>query len=276
MVTAASHRGARDPAGRRAPGRRAADAPPRDARASARHPAPRGRGQQDGPRRLPRGRLRARSSRTSARSRARTGIDDAIALRAAVRARRRHGRRARRRTSTGTTARRCCRSWRPRRCARARAHARRSAFRCSAWRGPTATARRGYLGRVEAGSIAVGDAVTVLPSGRTTQVARDPHAATRAAAAARATARRRRRSTLDDEIDVSRGDMLVRGTTRRRRRARSTRRCAGSTSAPLDRAPHLPAAPHDARRARARSTRIDHLWNVSTQQAGAGAATRSR
>jgi sulfate adenylyltransferase subunit 1 len=66
---------------------------------------------------------------------------------------------------------------------------------------------RGYAGRVEAGEIAVGDAVTVLPSGRTTRVKEIRLGDTllpRAVSEQSVTLR------LEDEVDVSRGDMLVR------------------------------------------------------------------
>jgi len=66
---------------------------------------------------------------------------------------------------------------------------------------------RGYMGRVESGSIGIGDAVVVLPSGRTTRV-RD----IRVFEGTRAVARRHDGVTLllDDAIDVARGDMIVR------------------------------------------------------------------
>ncbi|WP_300318779.1 GTP-binding protein [Accumulibacter sp.] len=65
---------------------------------------------------------------------------------------------------------------------------------------------RGFMGRVESGELAIGDAVTVLPSGLETRV-RDiqvlgeslPHAVAEQSVAI----------LLDDEIDVSRGDMIV-------------------------------------------------------------------
>ncbi len=65
---------------------------------------------------------------------------------------------------------------------------------------------RGYMGRVESGTISVGDSVTALPSGNTTRVkdivtlngslksARAPQSIT---------------VLLENEIDISRGDMLV-------------------------------------------------------------------
>ena len=67
---------------------------------------------------------------------------------------------------------------------------------------------RGYAGQIVSGTIRVGDVITILPSGRTTRVkrivtwdgdlpiARSPMSVT---------------LTLEDEVDVSRGDMLVTG-----------------------------------------------------------------
>lgn len=65
---------------------------------------------------------------------------------------------------------------------------------------------RGFMGRIEAGEVSVGDEITVLPSGRTTQVSEivtyDGNLQT-AYAPQSITIR------LTDEIDVSRGDMFV-------------------------------------------------------------------
>jgi sulfate adenylyltransferase subunit 1 len=65
---------------------------------------------------------------------------------------------------------------------------------------------RGYTGRIEAGAVAVGDEVLHLPSGRTTRVReiRLGDALLDEAVAEQSVA-----LLLDDELDVSRGDMLV-------------------------------------------------------------------
>jgi len=65
---------------------------------------------------------------------------------------------------------------------------------------------RGFMGRIEAGQVAVGDEVTLLPAGRTTRV-KDIvtyDGSLKTAAAPQSVA-----LTLTDEIDISRGDMLV-------------------------------------------------------------------
>jgi sulfate adenylyltransferase large subunit len=66
---------------------------------------------------------------------------------------------------------------------------------------------RGYAGRIESGAVAVGDEVVALPSGRRSRVARITtydgdlqHAFTPMSVTI----------TLEDEIDISRGDMIVR------------------------------------------------------------------
>jgi sulfate adenylyltransferase subunit 1 len=65
---------------------------------------------------------------------------------------------------------------------------------------------RGFAGRVESGEIAVGDRVQVLPSGRTTRVKalRLGDAVLREALSEQSVT-----VVLEDEIDVSRGDLLV-------------------------------------------------------------------
>ena len=65
---------------------------------------------------------------------------------------------------------------------------------------------RGYMGRIESGEIAVGDEVTILPSGRTTRVEAihlGCHLFERAGAGQSVTL------LLEDEIDISRGDQIV-------------------------------------------------------------------
>ena len=65
---------------------------------------------------------------------------------------------------------------------------------------------RGFAGRIESGEIAVGDAVTVLPSGRSSTV---KEIVTYDGNLPRAYAPQSLMLTLADEIDISRGDMLV-------------------------------------------------------------------
>lgn len=65
---------------------------------------------------------------------------------------------------------------------------------------------RGFMGRIEAGSIAVGDGVTVLPSGQTTTV-KDVQLAGQSIGSA--FVEQSVTLLLADEIDISRGDMIV-------------------------------------------------------------------
>ncbi len=65
---------------------------------------------------------------------------------------------------------------------------------------------RGYMGRIESGEIAVGDEITVLPSGRTSKV---KEIATYDGNLQRAYAPQSVTLTLEDEVDISRGDMFV-------------------------------------------------------------------
>ncbi len=121
---------------------------------------------------------------------------------------------------------------------------------------------RGYLGRIEAGAIAVGDPVTILPSGRTSTV-RAIGAYDRSLP--RAQLHDAITLTLADEIDVSRGDMIV-GSADAPEPSRSvTATLCWFDERPLDRR-RTYVLRHTTREVRARPDRIDHLWNVSTQQ----------
>lgn len=65
---------------------------------------------------------------------------------------------------------------------------------------------RGYAGSVASGSVAVGDEIQVLPSGKRSRV---KQIVTWDGNLARASAQQAVTLTLEDEIDISRGDMLV-------------------------------------------------------------------
>ncbi len=65
---------------------------------------------------------------------------------------------------------------------------------------------RGYMGRIESGEIAIGDEVLVLPSGRKTRV-RDIRLLDRSLP--QAGSGRSVTLLLEDEVDISRGDMIV-------------------------------------------------------------------
>jgi sulfate adenylyltransferase subunit 1 len=66
---------------------------------------------------------------------------------------------------------------------------------------------RGYMGQVESGEVAVGDEVQVLPSGRATRV---KEIRLGDASLPRAVSEQSVTLLLEDDVDVSRGDMIVR------------------------------------------------------------------
>ena len=126
----------------------------------------------------------------------------------------------------------------------------------------TATQPRGYMGRIESGSIAVGDEIKVLPSGRTTRV-RDlrTFAGSQRSAGLHAPVT----LVLADALDISRGDLIVRADD-----ALAASRSAQASvcwlgDEPLDARRRL-LLRHATREVRARVERIDHRWNVSTQE----------
>ena len=65
---------------------------------------------------------------------------------------------------------------------------------------------RGFAGRIEAGEVSVGDEITILPSGRSTRV---KEIVTVDGKLQTAFAPQSVQLTLEDEIDISRGDMFV-------------------------------------------------------------------
>jgi bifunctional enzyme CysN/CysC len=66
---------------------------------------------------------------------------------------------------------------------------------------------RGFSGTIASGTLRVGDEVTVLPSNKTTRVRR---IVTQDGDLAEANSPQSVTVTLDDEIDIARGDMIVR------------------------------------------------------------------
>jgi len=126
---------------------------------------------------------------------------------------------------------------------------------------PSAASSRGYMGRIESGSIAVGDAVTVLPSGR---VSRVREIRTHAGAQRRAGLHAAVTLVLDDALDVSRGDMLVHtGAPPTISRTLDAMVCWLSETPLETRRKYM--VRHTTREVRARVDGINHLWNVATQ-----------
>jgi len=127
---------------------------------------------------------------------------------------------------------------------------------------------RGFMGRVESGEIAVGDAVTVLPSGRASRVraieiggARQPLAIHEQSVTLR----------LEDEIDVSRGDMIVKTS--------EPPRVVRELEADLCWLSEQPLSPartyllrHTTREVKAKVARIEHRLDLNTlDRVGTGA-----
>jgi sulfate adenylyltransferase subunit 1 len=137
---------------------------------------------------------------------------------------------------------------------------------------PTATEPRGYMGRIESGSVAVGDRLVVLPSGIETtvrEIRTFDGALPRAALHAAVTL------VLGDDVDVSRGDMLAAADG-----PPAVARDIDATLCWLGDAPLDPGRTywlhHTTRDVRARIGRIDHRWNIATQEREAAPAALLR
>ncbi|WP_332670444.1 sulfate adenylyltransferase subunit CysN [Aromatoleum sp.] len=119
---------------------------------------------------------------------------------------------------------------------------------------------RGFMGRVESGEIAVGDAVTVLPSGRTSTI-KDVQLG--GASIGRAIHEQSVTLLLADEIDISRGDMIVK-TAEQPQQAKQI----DATVCWLSETPLSPARTyllrHTTREVKAKVAKIDHRLDVNT------------
>ena len=119
---------------------------------------------------------------------------------------------------------------------------------------------RGFMGRVESGEIAVGDSVAVLPSGLTTRV-RDIQLGGRSQPMA--VADQSVTLLLADEIDVSRGDMIVKVDARPEPKTAIRADLCWLSESPLDsRRRYL--IRHTTRDVKARLATIDHRLNMAT------------
>ena len=119
---------------------------------------------------------------------------------------------------------------------------------------------RGFMGRVESGSVRVGDAVTVLPSGLTSTVkaiqiggADLPEAVTEQSVTL----------LLADEIDTSRGDMIVKSAEAPAAVKEIRANLCWLSETPLDRA-RTYLIRHTTRDSKAKLTGIDHRLDVNT------------
>jgi sulfate adenylyltransferase subunit 1 len=119
---------------------------------------------------------------------------------------------------------------------------------------------RGYAGRIESGSIQVGDEVTVLPSGLTSSVAQ---IVTLDRELARAAAPQSVQITLDDPLDVSRGDMIVKSDDLPRVATQFAARICWFAPQPLDLARKY-LIKHTTRTVKVMVTAIEHQVDVNT------------
>jgi sulfate adenylyltransferase subunit 1 len=120
---------------------------------------------------------------------------------------------------------------------------------------------RGFAGRIEAGEVSVGDEISILPSGRSTKVKRiftyDGDLQT-------AFAPQSVTLVLEDEIDISRGDMIVKssGLTPRVEKEFEANLCWLS-EAPLDKGRKY-LVKHTSRMVKSLFSRVDYRVDVNT------------
>ncbi|MDR1063711.1 MAG: sulfate adenylyltransferase [Azoarcus sp.] len=119
---------------------------------------------------------------------------------------------------------------------------------------------RGFMGRIESGTVKAGDAVTVLPSGRSTTVKSVQLGGANIGAAL---AEQSVTLLLDDDIDISRGDMIVAGAAAPQARKEIDAIICWLSESPLDRARTF-LIRHTTREVRARLTDIAHKLDVNT------------
>jgi sulfate adenylyltransferase subunit 1 len=119
---------------------------------------------------------------------------------------------------------------------------------------------RGFMGRVESGTIRVGDAVTVLPSGLTSTVTAIQIGG---ADIAEAVTEQSVTLLLADEIDTSRGDMIVKSGEAPDTVKQLEATVCWLSETPMDRA-RTYLIRHTTRDSKARLTAIDHRLDVNT------------
>ena len=120
---------------------------------------------------------------------------------------------------------------------------------------------RGYMGRIESGEVSVGDEITILPAGRTTKVKEivtyDGNLQTAFAPQSVAI-------TLADEIDISRGDMIVKSSANLPSVAKELEvMLCWLSESPLDKNRKY-LVKHTTRTAKCLFSRIDYRVDVNT------------
>jgi sulfate adenylyltransferase subunit 1 len=119
---------------------------------------------------------------------------------------------------------------------------------------------RGFAGRIEAGEVSVGDEITILPSGRSTRV---KEIVTYDGSLRTAFAPQSVTLTLEDEIDISRGDMFVRGGAAPRVEKEFEATLCWLSEAPLDKNRKY-LVKHTTRTAKCLFSRLDFRVDVNT------------
>ncbi len=119
---------------------------------------------------------------------------------------------------------------------------------------------RGFMGRIEAGEISVGDEITVLPSGR---VSRVKAIVTLDGNLQTAFAPQSITITLHDEVDVSRGDMLVKADALPTVAKEFSAMLCWLSETPLDKNRKY-LVKHTTRTAKCRFSSIDYRVDVNT------------
>jgi sulfate adenylyltransferase subunit 1 len=126
---------------------------------------------------------------------------------------------------------------------------------------------RGYMGRVESGTIAVGDDIRVLPRGGTARI-RDIRSGERSVLAA--SAEQSVTLLLEGELDVSRGDMMVESTDPLRPRKQLDAMLCWLSETPLDPMRRYQLR-HTTREVKASVTGITHRLDINTLERSATA-----
>jgi sulfate adenylyltransferase subunit 1 len=119
---------------------------------------------------------------------------------------------------------------------------------------------RGYMGRIESGEIAVGDAVTILPSGRSTRI-KDIQLG--GISRPSAIADQSVTLLLEDEIDISRGDMIVQADALPQVGNEIRANLCWLSETPLDPQRRY-LIRHTTRDTKAKLAGIDHLLDIAT------------
>jgi sulfate adenylyltransferase subunit 1 len=119
---------------------------------------------------------------------------------------------------------------------------------------------RGFAGRIEAGEVSVGDEITVLPAGRTSRV---KEIVTYDGKLQTAHAPQSVTLTLEDEIDISRGDMFVSGAAAPQVAKEFAATLCWLSEAPLEKSRKY-LVKHTTRTAKCLFSGIEHRVDVNT------------